>query len=87
MKLKYDFEMVEIGEEIIAVPVGQGADAVHGVLKLNKEGQEIFTLLSEDITEDTINNKIKTKYENDITTIQEYVKTFIETLKKHNMLV
>ena len=37
MKLKYTFEAVDMGDEIIFVPVGDKASEVHGVLKLSKK--------------------------------------------------
>ena len=51
MRLKYHFEFTDVENEIIAVPVGEGANDIHGVLKLNPTGKEIMELvyLEEDI--------------------------------------
>lgn len=86
MKLKYTFENVDMGTEIISVPVGEGANNVHGVVKLNKEGKEILELLREDITEQQIVNKLTAKYENDRATLENWVAKVIETLKNANLL-
>ena len=45
MKLKNTFESVDMGNEIIMVPVGKSAEQVQGVLKLNAEGLEIMNML------------------------------------------
>ena len=47
MKLNYTFEFVDLDDEIIMVPIGANAEQVHGVLKVNKTGQEIISLLAE----------------------------------------
>lgn len=86
MKLKYTFENVDMGNEIISVPVGDGANNVHGVVKLNKEGKEILELLKEDVTEQQIVSKLMEKYENDRATLEKWVAKVIVTLKKANLL-
>lgn len=64
MKLKYTFDAVDMGDEIVAVPVGDGADQIHGVVKLNKSGQEIMELLKNDITMEGIIDILAEKYDN-----------------------
>ncbi len=86
MKLKCSFEMVNIDDEIIAVPCGKGADKITGVLKMNKEGGEILGLLQNDISEEEIIEKIVSKYDNDIETISKYVRSFVYKLKKDNLI-
>ena len=86
MKLRYVFENVDMGNEIISVPVGDGANNVHGVNKLNKEGKEILELLKEDITEQQIVKKLTEKYENDSATLEKWVSNVIKTLRAANLL-
>lgn len=86
MKLRYVFENVDMGNEIISVPVGDGANNVHGVIKLNKEGKEILELLKEDITEQQIVKKLTEKYENDSATLEKWVSNVIKTLRAANLL-
>lgn len=62
MKLKYSFEAVNMGNEIIMVPVGDNADQVHGVLKMNNEGQEIVNMLMNETDADSIINSLSEKY-------------------------
>ena len=87
MKLKYSFEIVDMGNEIIAVPVGNNADQIKGVIKLNKEGLEIFNLLKVDSSEDSIIHDLIGKYENAPESIANYVHGFVTYLKQQGLLV
>lgn len=80
MKLKYSFESVDMGDEIILVPVGEGANEVKGVIKLNKEGLEIVELLKNNITKDQIVKLLSAKYENDWHTLSGWVDKVIYSL-------
>ena len=86
MKLKYTFEMVDMGEEIICVPVGEGADQVHGVLKLNAEGREILDFLKEETTEKAIVDALAAKYENERAILVGYVRTVLDSLCAADLL-
>lgn len=80
MKIKYAFEIVDMGEEKIAVPVGKEAESLHGVIKLNKQGYEIFKQLLDGRTETEIINALNEKYDDDLQTIKMYYEEFINTL-------
>lgn len=54
MRLNTSFEIVDMGEEMIAVPVGKRASDVRGVLKMNTEGREVFELIESGMDEDGI---------------------------------
>ena len=86
MKLKYSFENVDMGNEFVSVPVGNGANNVHGVIKLNQEGLEILEMLKEDITEQQIVERLAEKYGNDWATLTKWVKKVIETLREAKLL-
>lgn len=86
MKLFCDFELMDMGDEYVAVPIGDKASQVRGVVKLNKSGVEIFNLLKKETTEDDIINTIANKYDNDRTTISKYVHALIETLRKDGLI-
>jgi len=79
MKLKYLFESVDMGDEIIAVPVGDNASEIRGVIKLNKEGFEIFELLKYETTEAAIVDTLCAKYENRREQLTDYVHKIIHT--------
>lgn len=86
MKMKCTFEAVDMGSEVIAVPVGNGADQVHGVLKLNKAGLEIVDMLGKDTTTEEIISKLTSKYKNDADTIAKYVRDIVELLRNNNLI-
>ena len=86
MKLKYKFEIVEVGDDITAVPVGDGADAMHGVLQLNDAGADIMRLLENDTTEPAIVGAIYEMYDVEKQELTGQVHDFIETLKKDGII-
>ena len=86
MKLKYEFETVDMGDEIIMVPIGQSTEQIHGVIRLNKEGREILDLLTNIISEDEVVDQLTCKYDNDRETIAEYVKSVIAVLRENHLI-
>ena len=86
MRLKYRFELVGIGENIIAVPIGDGTEHIQGIVKLNKAGLEIFELLNDDISEEQIVKHLLTKYDNNYEALRDYTRNVINTLNKYDLL-
>ena len=86
MKVQYSFETVDVGDEFIAVPVGENASEIHGIVKMNTEGKEIFDLLTKGLNEEEIVNVLLDKYDNDKDKIVEYVHNVIIDLKEHGLL-
>ena len=86
MKLKYAFENVDMGDEIVFVPVGEQAQEVHGVLKANSSGKEILDLLQEETTEDEIVEKLSKSYEADRDALVSCVRKTMETLRNEGLL-
>ena len=86
MKSKYQFEKMELDDQLIAVPVGEAATELHAVLNVNEEAMRILELLQEDITEEEIINKLLSEYECTEEKIKPLVHTFIEQLAKEGIL-
>ena len=86
MKLKCRFEMVDMGDEIIAIPVGETAKEIHGILKLNQSGKEIIEMLQDETTEKAIVDSLTAKYENDRGDIAHDVQLVIEQLKNQELI-
>ena len=86
MKLKYSFEYVDMGDEIIAVPVGPNADQVHGVIRLNKEGQEIVELLKDGLNHEQIIERLAEKYDNDRQSLTDWITNALETLHQAGLV-
>lgn len=79
--MRQKFEFVDMGDEIVAVPVGENAGEMRGVLKVNKEGKEILSLLEEKKDENTIIDTLSKKYDTDRAIISEYVLKFMKQIK------
>jgi len=86
MRIKCDFEIVNMGDESIAVPVGSTAKEIQGVLKLNKEGEEILKLLCEGNNEEAIVELLAQKYENDRLSLSQYVSKVVHVLEEATIL-
>lgn len=82
MHLKYTFEIMELGEQTIAVPIDDNVEAFRGVIKLNESSAFIFELLKEDITEDEIVSKLEIEYDAPkellVHDVRKYIQEFIE---------
>ena len=63
MRLKYAFETMELDDQIVAVPVGDGSEEFRGVVKLNEEAAFVFNLLKEEISEESIVNAMAETYD------------------------
>ena len=86
MKLRYTFDTVEMGDEIICVPVGDGADQIHGVVRLNKSGLEIMELLKNEITLEQIVDELAARYNNDREELLDRVQNVIDTLQNAGII-
>ena len=86
MKAKYMFEVMDMDDCQVAVPVNGSADLFHGVLKLNETGVAILKLLENETNEDNIVADLLKKYEGDPEKIREYVREFLETLKAEGLV-
>ncbi len=84
-KLKYTFEMMELDDTIVAVPVGDGAQDLRGVVKLNQSAAEIFELLKQETTEDMVVAELKKKYGDD-PSISGYVHEAVEYFESEGVL-
>lgn len=73
--------MMELDDQQMAVPVGEGADKFHGILKLNESAAAIFGLLKEDTTEEAIVAKLLETYDTEEDELKKYVHEYIEELK------
>lgn len=47
MKLRFEFEIMDMGDEIVAVPVGEGAAEFHGMLRMNQDAAEMLQQIKE----------------------------------------
>jgi len=62
MKLRYEFTLMDMGDEFAAVPVDEGAAQFHGVIKMNAVSADIFEQLKEETTPEKVHAYLKKKY-------------------------
>ena len=86
MKLKCKFEFVDMGDEIVAVPVGKNSESVLGVLKINEEGKYILQLLEKNVTKEDVLSSISTNYVVDKDALTNFVDEFIDRLIEYRVL-
>ena len=86
MKTKYSFEIMELDDEQVAVPVGVGADEFQGVLKINETAAAILKLLEEDTTEERILDQITKQYSGNPEKISESIHEYIQILIKEGIV-
>lgn len=86
MKSKYIFEQMELDGEIVAVPVGDNAQELHAMLRLNGTAADILKLLAEETTEEAIVEALLQKYSGDKTEITGYVRQYLQTLSDAGIL-
>ncbi len=87
MKALFSFEVMELDDSMVAVPVGEGAHKFHGVLKVNETAAYILKLLSSDTTEEKIVDTLMEQYTGDRAEIEQYTHKFIEKLKTEGIVV
>ena len=86
MKTKYSFELMELDDSIVAVPVGKGAEQFRGVLKVNDTAATILKLLEKDTSEGMIVETILKEYSGEKEEIEKYVHDYIEKLIKEGIV-
>ena len=47
MKMLYNFEIMEMGDEFVAVPVGDDRSRFHGMMRMNQEAAEMLRLIQQ----------------------------------------
>ena len=80
MKLKYEFETVELDGEVMAVPVGDNAPELHGLLRLNETAADIIELLRNETDVEAVTDGLLQKYEGEREAIAAYVRQFVAQL-------
>ena len=86
MRAKYDFEIMELDDELVAVPVGGGKEQFHGVLKVNETAADILRLLKNEITEEEIVNSLLMEYTAERSLVAKYVHEYTIELKESGFI-
>ena len=87
MKLKYNFVINQVAEQMVAVPVGNDLEGFSGFLKMNDIGAYIFNMLKNDVTVDAIVAAMQKDYPDEAEAeIRETVEGFVAKLKEAEVL-
>lgn len=87
MKLKYNFVTNEVADKIVAVAVGDDLEKFNGFIKMNEVAANIFGLLKEETTEDTVVAEMCKLYPNeDEAEVRNTVKEFTAKLIEAGVL-
>ena len=86
MKSKYQFERMELDDEIVAVPVGDNVDEFHAILNVNEEAMRILELMKEDTNEQKIVSQLLLEYSGTEEELLPLVHAYIGQLRQEGLL-
>lgn len=87
LSLRYKFEITEIGEETVAVCLEDGADAFHGIIKLqNDSAVFMFRRLKDGITVHDLIAECMDRYSETVEQTGPAVKDFINMMYENNLI-
>lgn len=87
MKLKYEFVINQVADQMVAVPVGEDMGNFNGFVKTNDVGAEIFEILKNDVTlEEIVEEMLKKHPESTKEEVTETVTEFTDKLIKEGIV-
>lgn len=87
MKIASDFILQEIADEFIVVPIGESADRLRGIIRLNETGGFLWKALeSDDLTEDDLVKQLSNRFAVDADDVKDDVNQFLEDLQAMHCL-
>lgn len=81
------FLIREIAGENVAIPSGEAAHHLSGLVVINGCGRFLFDLLQTERTEKELVESLTDTYEVDTATAQQDVAEFLDILRQHDMLI
>ena len=88
MKLRYEFSVMEMDGEYMAVPVGENAGSFNGMLRMNEVSAEILDLLKEDTTPEAVHRILRERYpDSEDREIGEALAAFLNQLIREGLLI
>lgn len=85
-KLKDGFLVRKIGEQIMAVPVGQQTSQIHGMIALSESGELLWKALETGADEEALADILTENYEVERSTALADVKKFLDGLREQGAL-
>lgn len=86
MRIKEGYVIRTVGDKHIVIPIGEASIEFKGIMTLNESGALLFQALKEDVNEAFLVNKLMSTYDVDDELAKKDVETFIEKLRKHQLL-
>jgi hypothetical protein len=87
MKLKYNFVINEVAGSTVAVAVGEDAAKFKGFIKMNSTGAEIFRMLKNDVSKESLVENLSEIYpEEEIELLVKSVESFVAELIEAEVL-
>ena len=86
MKLKYNFELMDLDDHFVAVPIGEGEEGFHGVVKLNGSAASIFKLLQNDTNVEAVVDALGREYDASEETLENAVESCVSALMEKELL-
>ena len=86
MKLKCQFVISEMLDELIATPIGNQEVIFNAVIKLNETSAFILNQLNNDITYDVLVKNIAEKFNCDLDYAKENADAVIKSLKENDLI-
>ena len=87
MRLVEGFVLRKSLDEWIAVPCGQSALRMSGLISMNETGAFLFEALREEHTEESLQRLLLENYDTDEKTAAEDVYNFVQYLRQKNLFV
>ncbi len=87
MKLKYEFSINQMGDDFVAVPLGNGVIDFNGILKLNETAAFIIEKLNSDITFDSLVECVAEHFACEKKDAKDNVDSIVSELKEAKLLV
>ncbi len=87
MRIAEGFIVREIAGETIAIPTGESARNLSGLIALNESGKFLFELLQSEQTEDSLTEALLNEFDIDPETARKDVGEFLEILRSGQVLI
>ena len=86
MKIKDGFIVRQVAGSYIAMPIGERAEEINGVIELTQGGAFLWEKLSEDTTTDALVAELLSKFDVDDETARRDTIAFVDNLRANNLL-
>ena len=87
MKLKPDFQIVQMANDYMLVPIGDQIDSFNGTVILNEVSAFILNQLKEDLEKEDLVERLVMEFDVESATAREDVDVAVEKMKQIGILI